>query len=455
MNRLVQMKKSLWILIFIGIAVLILIIGLSLKEKIQTKVFNNLINEKDTERIKEQGLGELCSNEDECITFCQNNKERCEAYCNNNENKLCQIISPKEGLKETALFEEEIKDDKKCKGTKTKFDYAPVNLDKTLVMLPLGLMAKNHVTPIDHHYFQNFDNEEYDIEIYSPGDGFITEIGHMPGAKNGEDYRVVIEHTCTISSVYIHLGIFSEKFKEYAPTNNRYASISIPVTAGEVIGYYKKNVDYNLVDNEIVLKGFVVPENYNAESWKIHVPNTYEYFNEPIRNKLIEKSLRTAEPISGKIDYDIDGKLVGNWFLEGTNGYAGSSTNKEGYWLGHLSFVYDAYDPNRIVISIGNYNNEEQKQFGAEENSPNPTDITIEDGLVKYELIEYDYITPNGNSWDRKSLIKDLKTKSYEVVQGVVLVQMIENRRIKFEAFPGKTASQVSKFTQNAKIYER
>lgn len=345
--------------------------------------------------------------------------------------------------------------DGKCEGTKTKFDFAPVNLDKTKVFLPLGLMIGSHVTPIDHHYFQNFDNEGFDIEIYSPGKGIITDIGHMPGAKNGEDYRIVIEHTCTISSIYIHLGIFDEKFKKYAPDNNGYASVKIPVEAGELIGYYEKNVDYNLVDKEIILNGFVTPKLYEGESWKIHVPNTYEYFNEPILSKLIEKSIRTAEPISGKIDYDIDGKLVGNWFLEGTNGYAGESTSKEKYWLGHLSFVYDAYDPERIIISIGNYNREDSRQFAVKGNTPNPANVGVEDSLIKYELVQYDYIDSHGKSWDRISLVKGLKTISREDVEGVVLVQMIENRKIKFEAFPGKTASQVNGFTENAKMYER
>ncbi len=342
-----------------------------------------------------------------------------------------------------------------CEGTNTKFDFAPVNLEETSVFLPLGLMTGSHVTPIDHHYFQNFNNEGYDIEIYSPGDGFITTIQHMPGAKDGEDYRVVIDHTCTISSIYIHLGTFSDKFKEYAPDGNNFDSVKIPVKAGELIGYYEKNVDYNLVDEEVTLKGFVTPEFYRGEKWKIHVPNTYEYFNEPVRTKLIEKSLRVIEPISGKIDYDVDGKLVGNWFLEGTDGYAGESTSMEKYWLGHLSIVYDAYDPERIVLSIAGYEGEDSKQFGVKGNSPDPADIGIENGIIKYELVELDYIDSNGKPWDRKSLVKGLKTATNDMVVGTVLVQIIEQRKIKFETFPGKTASEVDGFTDNAKVYER
>jgi len=368
-----------------------------------------------------------------------------------------QSETEKNYRKDSAIKENEYKTNRnsECDNNEVKFDFAPVNLEKTNVMLPLGLMVGSHVTPIDHHYFQNFDNQKFDIEVYSPGKGDVTNIQHMPNAKEGEDYRVVIEHSCTLSSIYIHIGYLSEKLKPYAPIGMNSANVKIPVEAGEIIGYYKNNVDYNLVDTNFVLSGFIVPESYRAEPWKIHIPNTYDYFNEPIRSKLIEESLRTVEPISGKIDYDIDGKLVGNWFLEGTDGYSGDGTNMERYWLGHLSFVYDSYDPDFIVLSIGNYNQEDSKQFGVKGNEPNPAEVSIEDGLIKYELVKYEHVKSNGGYWDRISLVKDLKVSSNEIIEGVVLVQMIENRKIKFEVFPGKTASQVNGFTENAKIYER
>ncbi len=56
---------------------------------------------------------------------------------------------------------------------------------------------------------------------------------------------------------------------------------------------------------------------------------------------------------------------------------------------------------------------------------------------------------------DSKSLVKGLKTESNEIAQGILLVQVLDSREIKFELFPGKTASQVTGFTENAKIYER
>ena len=418
------------------------------QEQLSDKIPSSIIN---------KGLGNLCTSEEECIDFCLNNSVLCKAYCKENQNELCLIVfttgEPSVEKQTDAGIKQDI-----CEGTKTKFDYPPVNLDKTLVMLPRGLMVGDHVTPVNHHYFQSFENKEFDIEVYSPGDGFITDIGHMPGAEEGKDYNMIIEHACALSSHYIYVSNLPEKIKAYAPPTHGYRGVRIPIAAGELIGYYKYNLDYNLIDEKVTLTGFVLPEHYAVEPYKKHiVRDTYEYSNEPVRSKLIKKSIRTAEPISGKIDYDIDGRLVGNWFLEGTNGYAGAVTEigGEGHWLGHLSIVYDYIDPERVVISIGGYGGEDSKQFGVKGNSPNPADVSIRDGLIKYELIEYDYIAPNGDYWDRISLVKGLKTVSRENVHGVVLVQMIEDRKIKFEAFPEKTASQVNGFTENAKIYER
>ena len=124
----------------------------------------------------DEGLGNLCPNEDKCKSFCLDNRGMCEEYCKNNENELCSFVL-------NDIFTEEQSGGDAiggtCKGSKVKFNFAPVNLDKTKVFLPLGLMVGGHVTPTDHHYFQNFDNEGYNIEIYSPGKGIIQK-KHVP-----------------------------------------------------------------------------------------------------------------------------------------------------------------------------------------------------------------------------------------------------------------------------------
>ncbi|MEK6828223.1 MAG: hypothetical protein AABX78_02630, partial [Nanoarchaeota archaeon] len=139
------------------------------------------------------------------------------------------------------------------------------------------------------------------------------------------------------------------------------------------------------------------------------------------------------------------------------NGYFGREEYRRGYgyWATHLSFAYDGLDPSLIIVSIGNYNGEAQ-QFAVKGNAPDPATISVRSGLVKYELVSFGYMTEEGKDWDRLSFAKISKAYGYdEQVGGVVLVQMLEDRKIKFEAFSGKIASQVSGFTENAKIYER
>jgi hypothetical protein len=90
----------------------------------------------------------------------------------------CQNISNDEFvLDNTELIHEKEDGAKECDG-KTVFNFPPVNLEKTELLVPLGLMAGSHVTPVDHQYFQNFANAKPDIEVYSPADGIITSIQH-------------------------------------------------------------------------------------------------------------------------------------------------------------------------------------------------------------------------------------------------------------------------------------
>ena len=351
------------------------------------------------------------------------------------------------------------RDKSDCEGGKIIFNYPPVNLDKTELVIPLGLMTGGHVTPVDHQYFQDFNNDKADIEVYSPGAGTITNIEYMFGEYyegnelvEWEDFRLIIEHTCTISSIYIHIDVLSEKIAGQVPEKGGYASVRIPVEAGEIIGWYKNNVDYNLVDQEVILPGLLIPEHYEREPWKVHVPDTLEYFNEEIKNKIIEKSLRFEEPIAGKFDWDVDGRLRGNWFEEGTNYYAGSGD--ENYWVSQISISPDYLDHDQIIVSMGRYDGGEA-QFGVKGNSPDPAEVSVESGLIKYELVRYDYYTTSGEIWDRTTLAKIKEVRNYDDIRGVVLVEMIDDRRMKFEAFPGKTASEVGGFTEGVRIYER
>jgi hypothetical protein len=272
---------------------------------------------------------------------------------------------------------------------------------------------------------------------------------------------VVIESSCTFWVWYILLTSLTPDLAEQAlPGPGQSSAVRIPVTAGQLIGYIGgRTLDFSVVNSEVTLAGFIVPEHYAAESWKIHIVDPFDYFAEPLRSQLLAHNVRTAEPRGGKIDYDIDGRLIGNWFVEGTNGYAGLSfgqaQDERPYSYTHLAIVPDAIDPTTYTISIGSLLPNESNQFGILGNAPDPAQVTVETGLVEYELVQMNWVDGNGQFWDRLTFATGLRRRDGSQVMGTVLMQLLDNRRLQVEVFMGKRASQVTGFTNEALVYER
>jgi hypothetical protein len=353
-------------------------------------------------------------------------------------------------------------DNKGCSGNGTvMFGTPPMDPKDVGNILPYGGMVGAHVTPIDHMYFSPvvFHSPRDTYEVRAMANGLITNISertqNVTDTNNGSpklaEYQMKFWYTCDFASYYDLITSLSPRLKdefEKHKQNGGYAQVQIKVKEGEVVGRIGgQTLDFAVYDYTKQLPGFIVPEHYLAESWKIHVVNPFPYFKEPVRSQLLALNLRQAEPREGKIDYDIDGKLVGTWFKEGNNGF--------GDFSGENPSLYDSIDPSALVISIGDYGGK-TAQFGVKGNSPDPARIEMNSGLQKYELtlIEF-YRYSTGENWDRMHFFNDIKARPQLNVQGVALVQMTGDRKIKFETFPGKIAEQVSGFTKDAQIYER
>jgi len=354
----------------------------------------------------------------------------------------------------------------KCQGKgPVLFGASPFKLDQIEIIEPMGQMVGGHVTPIDHGYIfgKGTPNVAFDsFDIQSPAKGYVVEISRTQRG-NLSDYALTIEFSCTFYVHYSNMSSFAPKLMAAAKGSvgeNETKAMRVPVDEGELVGRTGPyGIDLYVWDLNVNLSGYVNPKTYASEGWKLHSAQFYDYLKEPLRTELLDKTPRRATPRFGKIDYDIDGKLVGNWFQEGTNGYAGLNRGKEGYWAGHLAIVYDALDPSGIIISIGDWNGE-AKQFGVRGNAPDPKDVGVNTGLVSYELLQPDWaIAATGEHWDRRHYVKEAKFKPIDTapnaIQGVILVQLIEPRKLKVELFPGKTATQVSGFTEQAKLYAR
>lgn len=355
-----------------------------------------------------------------------------------------------------------------CEGhAEVRFTAAPADPDDLSHIYPLGLMTGSHVTPVDHQYYYwaSLDAPVERYTVHSPADGVIVEVGYQP-----PDYRVIIEHSCDVYTIWIHLEQVAGPIAQLNGTisSSRPHYERIPVSAGELIAYDggTNGFDFSVHDGRVILPGYVRPESYVTEPWKVHTVDPYDVFDEPVRARLLTKNVRQVEPLGGKIDHDVPGRLIGNWFVEGTNGYAGiiqssgpvASDQEVGYWSTHLAIAPDPIDPSAIIVSMPSFG-DHRAQVAIGDLDPHPADVSVETGLVKYELVGWAYVRRStGEHWSSitRPAYDDIIVEVYpQHVDGTVLCQLLDDHRLKFEAFPGMRAYEVGGFTSEARIYER
>jgi hypothetical protein len=348
-----------------------------------------------------------------------------------------------------------------CQGTdKPKLGTSPMKPEDFSFVIPYGLMVDGHVTPIDHQYFAPIDYQSPldAYEVYAMADSTITEIqprNFSTGAKKVE-YRFVFTLSCKLFYYYDLVTSLSPRIQaEFDKNGGR--DLNISVKEGELIGRIGgQTLDFAVWDMDVVLPGLLDRENYDSlEPWKVHTADPLLYYTDELRSFILSRYVRTAEPISGKIDFDIDGKLIGNWFAVGTNGYAGpSGRGGENYWVGHLAIAPNHWDPTKFMVSFGDFGGKEA-QFAIKGNSPDPSQIGLPSGLVKYDLVNFSYDKSDGTMWDGKTLIKGPLLREQSFILGCFLAELVENRQLKAESFPGQSCSSVSGFSSLAKTYER
>ncbi len=327
-----------------------------------------------------------------------------------------------------------------------RLTHLPMAMADVDFITPLGLMSGGHVTPVDHIYFTPIDWEKPagTYPVYATAAGTIVETSYRSGTPGV--YRVVVEHTATFYSYYDLVDVLEPAIAAQLPagftTSGQVYHGRMPVTAGQLIGRVgHKTLDFAVVDTERPLPGFIAPSHYLREPWKIFTADTFEAYDEPLRSQLLAKTPRITAPRGGKIDHDVAGRLIGNWFKVGTN-YYGGDNDPHGYWSGHFSFSPHWIDPAFFVISLGSFNGE-SRQFGSRTNLPNPASVSEATGLVKYDLIQI----PNGTP----PFVVQGEPEQY----GAVLFQVLADDRMKMEVFPGQRAASVPGFTSAAAIYER
>jgi len=383
-------------------------------------------------------------------------------------NTISKILTSDASSDEKALQAGKSLSGGRCNGSgETTFTHLPMDADDFNILIPYGATVGGHVTPIDHQYFSPtvFNSPKDKYPVYAMADSTITNIEvHPPERGSNGRIRLVFVVSCTFLYYY-------DLVTGLEPSIDP-AHVPIDVKAGQLIGHIGgQTLDFAVWNTKKPLSGFINPASYDAEDWKIFTADPFPYFKSDLRQILESKDPRVAEPRAGKIDYDIDGKLIGNWFLEGSGGYHAQDNKSPYYWAGHLSIAPDLYDPSATVLSIGNFasyplsgpnpdtsqgDGSDARQYFAKAGSPDPAKVDQSSGLVKFELVSRNYLAPDGSEWTQSTFIKAPKADTSKTqTVATVLVQLTGKRTLKFEVFRGKTASQVTGFDSLAKTYTR
>ena len=357
-----------------------------------------------------------------------------------------------------------------CKERDVAFTSPPMRMEDLGFIRPLGAMLDGHVTPTDHVYIGPINSRVPDntYPVIMPADGTIVEVSRMPdqyiGDRTGqqlpsEDHRIVTSFSCRYYAIFIHIHKLADALRSQIGTlsPNESKRVQLNLKAGDIVGYIGGSTfDWTPIDTSVTLPGFITPELYQGEPWKIHTVSPIDLYTGKLRTQLEAKSLRTADPIGGKIDYDQKGRLIGNWFRSGTGGYSGKAENGQNpgrYWDSHLAIVPDYIDPRYTIVSLGNWQDKAQ-QFLAT-NPIDPAAISEQNGMIKIELSTFSYISDSSPQWRGDSFAKDVHPQTITKGMGTLAVQVLPGEKLKVEKFIGKTPDQVTAFTQAAETFER
>lgn len=293
-------------------------------------------------------------------------------------------------------------------GAPLVFRASPLDESEIRFIVPLGnLNPPGHTFPSDHIYFYNrIPNTPFTgaVPVYAPGDGRVQFI-----LVSGAESQIGVRAGTSI--YYLAHVVLDPSIQQGAM-----------LTAGQRIGV-TGSVAYGIdlgVMNEQKTVYFVNPLRFPGTS--LHGDAPLPYFEEPLRSRMYGRVQAVSSNLDGRFAYDEPGRLVGDWFLDGTP--VGESAVASA-WPRHLAFVYDNYDPSRLRVAIGG-TLPLVGAFAVASNGPDPRDITPGSGKVVYRLLQA------GGAGDAPG-----------VQRGVLAVQMLDASTISVDVNPSATATDV------------
>ncbi len=320
-------------------------------------------------------------------------------------------------------------------------------------------MGEPNVMPRDHGGFALAAPYVFpaSVPVFAVADGVIIRASHgrravpaIPDAPEAlwgreyDDHLLVLKVSESIQVNYAHVTDFHPTLAAQLtdlPMDEDGHDVEVLVQGGDTLGFVGPHgaMDFSITDFSLKLN-FLNPSRYPTnQTFAAHV---FDYVQEPILSQMLAITPRQLPPRAGKVDYDVEGRIVGNWFLEGTTSFI--------QWSRQLAIVYDHIWGDRIFIADGSPMRDVPGIEGpgrpdiwwVQGNAPLPETIGVGDGVVAYTLIHKRDLRDTGEFIDE-----------HKLVQGVMLVEMIEVGRIRVEVFKGVGTADA--FTSAARVYVR
>jgi hypothetical protein len=306
-----------------------------------------------------------------------------------------------------------------------RLQICPLDLAEIRSITPLGNLNPRggHVFPTDHICLDY--GHRAGLPVRAPASGRVFAIR----GQIRDDFKIEVQVDKRFSYYVGHV----------LPVKG--LNVGSTVESGEIIAHAsgRSMLDLGCVDSEVTLKGFVNPGRYPGLT--LHCVSPLKLYDDPLRSQLYSKVVRDSTDKDGRIDYDIAGRLVGNWFLEGLS-VADSSRGSPQTWAKQLAFAYDVHQPNARCVSIGG-TVAPAGLYRWSAASPDPADISVKSGLVRLVLTI---------SEPREA---DSRPRKPTSAVGILLVQMLTPIRVKVEFFPSRNEEEKIGFTVSASVYER
>lgn len=336
------MKKEA--IIGIGIIIIaVLLLGIMFWKEIdqEESIEDNDVGEKSNigGKVKSQGLGSLCPDEENCKNYCLNNRGQCEQYCQENTSELCKIIFPSNSPSD------EPEKNENDKGTPTVINARECeNNSNPSFTFPFTDNSKiREISPIGHAFINNPGSSARSyvtvnpgikegsrnlVPIYAPVDSTLVQIAYV-NRNYGDrgtrpEYSLTFQASCEVKYTFDHISSAVDEIKKIAPTdpssrNDIY--ISMPVKAGQLIGhtdgtYTAGGFDF-MVLNTANEENYVNPSRWILDHSKYGVC-PYDYFIPELKEKyysLLQKTRsKDAQASCRTVSRDVPGTLSGGWF---------------------------------------------------------------------------------------------------------------------------------------------